>query len=116
MGGGGFLGLSVGGKNRDPTAALDEHAQYVALDAVVVRDDVKAHAGAFAEPAACLPPPPGPFVGLGGRHDLGQIHSSEPGKGSSCRQRPICVVGTREQGAVLGAFFAHDSSEASGVY
>src|SRR5713226_1612663 len=56
----GFLCLSLRGKNRDPTAALDQHAQYVALDAVVVSDDVKTHAGAFAEPAACLPPPPGP--------------------------------------------------------
>src|SRR6266705_263586 len=36
------------GKYRDPTAALYEHAQYVALDAVVVRDDVKAHVAALA--------------------------------------------------------------------
>src|SRR5258706_450727 len=89
---GGFLCLSLRRENRAPTAPFHEHAQDVALDAVVVSDDVEAPAGAFAEPAAGLPPPLGPFVGLGGRHDLGQIHSPEPGKGPSCRQRPIRVV------------------------
>ncbi len=88
----GFLCLSLRGENRDPTAAFHEHAQDVALDAVVVSDDMEAHAGAFAEPAAGLPQPLGPFVGLGGRHDLGQIHSREPGKSPGCRQRPLRVV------------------------
>src|SRR5216117_883586 len=45
------------GKNRDPTAAIDEHAQYVAFYAVVVRDDVKARFGALGEPVACPPSP-----------------------------------------------------------
>src|SRR5258707_858156 len=107
-----FLRARLRGKNRDATAALDQHAQYVALDAVVVSDDVEAPAGAFANPAAGLPPPLGPFVALGGRHDLGQIHSREPWERPGCRHRPIPVAATREQGAILGAFFAHDPSEA----
>src|SRR5437660_4943303 len=102
-------------KNRNPAAAIDEHAQYVAFDAVIVRDDVKAQGGALAEPAAGLPSPLRPFVGLLARHDLGQIHPGEPGKGSSRFQRPIRVVRTRKHGAVLGAFFAEDAGEAPRV-
>src|SRR5438309_8049516 len=35
----GFRRRDLRGKNRDPTAAFDEPAQYVAFYAVVVRDD-----------------------------------------------------------------------------
>src|SRR2546426_6387197 len=107
----GFRRRDLRGKNRDPTAAFDEPAQYVAFYAVVVRDDVKAHIRALAKPAAYPPPALRPFVSLGGRHDLGQIHSRKPGKGSGGFQRLICVVGTREHGAVLGTFFAEDSGD-----
>ena len=103
------------GKNRDPAAAIDEHAQYVAFDAVVVRDDVKAQVGALAESLACPPSPLRPFVGLGGRHDPRQIHSRKTGKRPGGFHGLICILGTREHGAVLGTFFAQDSSEASGV-
>src|SRR5256885_13746805 len=46
------------GKNRNAATALDEHAQYVAFYTVVVRGNVKARVGAFAETAAR---PPSPF-------------------------------------------------------
>src|SRR6266853_3417515 len=102
-------------KNRDPAAVIDEHAQYVAFYAVVVRDDVKARLGALAEPAAGLPPPFGPLVGPSGRHDLRQIHSCKTGKSPRGFHGLVCVIGAREHGAVLGAFFAKDPSEASRV-
>src|SRR5438309_10021398 len=102
-------------KNRYPAAALDEHAQYVAFDAVVVRDDVKARGGALAEPAAGLPSALRPFVGPGARHDLRQIHSRKTGKGPSGFHGPIRVVRTREHGAVLGAFLAEHAGEAPRV-
>src|SRR6266545_4538960 len=52
----GFRRRRLRGKDRDPTAALDEQAQYVVLYAVVVRDNLKARIGALAEPAARPPP------------------------------------------------------------
>src|SRR5205807_3308519 len=88
-----------------------QHAQDVALDAVVIRDDVKARLLDLAVAPAQLPAAFAPLVTLLGAHDLGEVHARKAGKAARFAQGLRAVDLAGHQAAVLRALAAKKSRQ-----
>ena len=107
--------------DRDVTAARGEHPQDVALDAVVVGDDMQGQTIAdrmngLGMALAQFPDALGPGVGLGRRDLFRQIHALKARKtlcGAQSRRLVDPVAGLKT--AVLGALLAQQTGQPSGV-
>ncbi len=76
---------------------------------------MEARIGEPAKSLSQLPAAFAPFVGLAGRHDLGQIHARETGKRARFRKRALDVDFTRHQAAALRALLTQEASELARV-
>src|SRR5690242_12480486 len=75
------LGRGGGGDDRDAAAALGQHAQDVALGAVIDRDDVETRRLLTAVTGLAPPYRLGPVIALPAGDLLRQVHAFEPGPG-----------------------------------
>jgi len=104
-----------------PGAAFDDEAQDVALDAVVVGDDVELELTRAPVPFAEFPTAFAPLVGLRHRNDLGEIHPGETGKRFCFAQRLLDAdlarrgIASGDETAVLRALFAQQAGELARV-
>ncbi len=103
----------------DLAAALGQHAQDVALDAVVEGDDVVFGIVLLAVAAAQLPLGFGEVVGLLDRHDLGQVHAGQARERARQFERlrfvRLVALGAGDDGAGLGALLAQEAGQLAGI-
>src|SRR5690606_8647697 len=101
--------------HRHLAAAIDEHAQDVALHAVVVGRHVILGLGELPVALTQFPAALGPFVGFVGGNDLGEVHAGEAGKFARLGQRLVHIDAAGHDAAGLRALLAQDARQFAGV-
>src|SRR2546429_806159 len=110
------------GYHGDARAALGKHTQDVALDAVVIRDDVNARLLDLAVALAELPATFAPLVTILGSHELGEVHARKAGKTARLAQclRGVDLaarlwIASGDEAAVLRALAAQKPRQPAGI-